>query len=319
MAETGFCGPPLYNQLPLWLFFCTMIPSPAELEYFLEVSNTLNVSRAAERLGISQPTLSLAIQRLEHTFGAALLIRNKSGVKLTHTGQKLVAQARSLLHEWEKIRGDTLRDESEIRGRYVIGCHVSVALYALPRFLPRLMEGHPALEIKLVHDLSRRITEDVISFKVDFGIVVNPWQHPDLVIKPVCRDEVSLWVAKKPSALQDPYTGDGILICDPELLQSQSILKQLAKKGMKFKRTLTSSNLEVITAMVAAEGGVGILPARVATRVKALGLKPLGKESPRMFDQHSVVYRADAQKSKASRLLSKTIEEALKSVSPDGD
>src|SRR5687767_11488288 len=103
-----------------------MMPSPHDLGYFIEVSQTLNISRAAERLGISQPTLSLAIQRLEDNFGAPLLIRTKSGVHLTHAGQKLVAQARVLLLEWEKIREDALRDENEIRGRYVIGCHPSV-------------------------------------------------------------------------------------------------------------------------------------------------------------------------------------------------
>src|SRR5688500_16984767 len=113
-----------------------MMPSPSELQYFIEVAGTLNVSRAAERLGISQPTLSLAIQRLENSFGAPLLIRTKSGVKLTHAGQRLVTQARALVHEWEKIRGDALRDETEIRGRYIVGCHPSVALYSLPNFLP---------------------------------------------------------------------------------------------------------------------------------------------------------------------------------------
>ena len=94
-----------------------MMPSPHDLSYFIEVSQTLNVSRAAERLGISQPTLSLAIQRLEKNLGANLLIRTKSGVHLTHAGTKLVAQARVLALEWEKIREDALRDENEIRGR----------------------------------------------------------------------------------------------------------------------------------------------------------------------------------------------------------
>lgn len=290
-----------------------MMPSSSELQYFIEVAGTLNVSRAAERLGISQPTLSLAIQRLESSFGAPLLIRTKSGVKLTHAGQKLVAQARSLLMEWEKIRGDALRDESEIRGRYILGCHPSVALYSLPGFVAQALIDNPSLEIKLVHDLSRKITEDVISFKVDFGIVVNPWEHPDLVIRPLCKDEVSLWVAKKPSVLQDPDSGQAVLICDPDLIQSQSILKQLSKKGMEFKRTITSSNLEVVTSLVAAEAGVGILPSRVATRIKALGLKPLGKEGPKFQDRICLVYRADAQKSKASRLLAKIIESCMAS------
>ena len=281
-----------------------MLPSASELQYFIEVSNTLNVSRAAERLGISQPTLSLAVKRLEDSFGTPLLIRTKSGVKLTHAGQRLVSQARNLLNEWERIRDETLKAESEIRGRYLIGCHPSVALYALPKIVSKILIEHPSLELKLVHDLSRRITEDVISFQSDFGIVVNPWEHPDLIIKPICKDEVTLWVPKRPSKLQDPKSGEAVLICDPDLAQSQSIQKQLARKGMHFTRVVTSSNLEVIASLVASQAGIGILPGRVASRVK--DLKPL-PGAPKFIDSHCLIFRADAQKSKASRALAKRI------------
>jgi LysR family transcriptional regulator, cell division regulator len=285
------------------------IPSSSELLYFIEVSNTLNVSRAAERLGISQPTLSLAIQRLEASLGTPLLIRSKSGVKLTHAGQKFLGRARQLVLEWERLRDDTLKEENEIRGRYVIGAHPSVALYAFPALIPELLSEHPSLELKLTHDLSRKITEDVISFKTDFGIVVNPWKHPDLVIKPLVKDEVALWTSKKPSKLQDPASGQAVLICDPELVQSQSILRQLAKLGLEFNRVLTSSNLEVVSALVASGAGIGILPGRVATRVDSYELRLLEKAGPKFSDSHCLVYRADAQNSKASRLLARRILE----------
>ena len=282
-----------------------MLPSPAELQYFVEVASTLNVSRAAERLGISQPTLSLAIQRQEASFGEPLLIRSKSGVRLTQAGQKLVAQARGLLLDWEKIRGDALKDASEVSGRYTIGCHPSVALYSLPHFLPALIEQHQGLDVKLVHDLSRKITEDVVSFKIDFGIVVNPTEHPDLVIKLLCTDEVSVWGIT-------PARNADVLICDPELLQTQSLLKQLAKKGLSFKRTITSSNLEVVTALTAAGVGAGILPARVATRISQLNLKRIS--DLKFHDRVCLAYRADAQKSKASRSLAKAIEDNIRKM-----
>jgi LysR family transcriptional regulator, cell division regulator len=285
------------------------IPSSSELLYFIEVSNTSNVSRAAERLGISQPTLSLAIQRLEASLGTPLLIRSKSGVKLTHAGQKFLGRARQLVHEWERLRDDTLKEEDEIRGRYVIGAHPSVALYLFPDLIPTLLGENVNLELKLTHDLSRKITEDVISFKTDFGIVVNPWKHPDLVIKTLGKDEVALWTARKPSKLQDVEGGEAVLICDPDLVQSQSILRQLSKQGLDFKRVLTSSNLEVVAALVASGAGVGILPGRVAGRVESYGLKPLGTAGPKFADSHCLVYRADAQNSKASRLLARRILE----------
>ncbi len=64
-----------------------MIPSPTDLKYFMEVAQTQNVSRAAERLGISQPSLSLAIRRMEQSVGAPLLIRSKRGVTMTQAGK----------------------------------------------------------------------------------------------------------------------------------------------------------------------------------------------------------------------------------------
>jgi DNA-binding transcriptional LysR family regulator len=286
-----------------------MMPSPTELQYFIEISHTLNISRAAERLGISQPTLTLAVQRLESQFGLPLLIRSKAGVKMTLAGQKLVSQARILLHEWDRIRDDAIKTESELRGRYTIGCHPSVALYSVPTFLGKMLIENPGLEVRLVHDLSRRITEEVISFKIDFGIVVNPWEHPDLVIRPLCTDEISIWVAKKASPLQSATSGKGVMICDPDLVQSQFILKQLAKRGMHFPRLVTTSNLEVVSSLVAAGAGAGILPGRVARHVKSYGLKPLLKDGPQYDDKICLVYRADAQRSKASRLISKQIEE----------
>src|SRR5882724_6957198 len=104
-----------------------MIPSPSELHYFLEVAHSLNMSRAAERLGISQPALTFAIQRLESSLDQKVLVRGKTGVQLTTAGKNLVLKARQLLEDWERIRADAAKDETEIRGRYTIGCHHSVA------------------------------------------------------------------------------------------------------------------------------------------------------------------------------------------------
>jgi LysR family transcriptional regulator, cell division regulator len=288
-----------------------MMPSSAEIKYFVEVAKTRNISRAAERLGITQPTLSLAIRKLEGSIGTPLLIRTKAGVELTRSGHKFVVQARSLLDEWDKIKADTLKDETIIQGRYTLGCHPSVAIYSLPVFFEKLMTEYPLLEIGLVHDLSRRITEEVVSFKIDFGLVVNPSPHPDLVIKLLCEDEVTFWTARKPSPLQDPKSPDSVLICDTHLIQTQSLLKEAARKGLNFRRIMTSTNLEVIAALVAQGAGAGILPTRVATRVPALGLQLLTKSAPRFADRVCLIYRADAQKSRPGRLLAQRMESEL--------
>jgi DNA-binding transcriptional LysR family regulator len=288
-----------------------MIPSADELRYFVEAAQTLNFSRAAERLGVTQPSLSLAIQRLERSFGTPVFLRSKSGVILTKAGTRLLGRVDALLTDWERLREEAMKDETEIRGRYRIGCHPSVAMYSLPHFLPELLEQNPELEIKLFHDLSRKITEQVVSFELDYGIVVNPVPHPDLIIRLLTTDEVSFWVGSGKKIQQDAFSGKGVLIADPDLLQSQSLMSKLEKAGMKYGRTIFSSNLEVVATLIASGAGFGILPKRVATRIKSYSLKPVAG-APEIHDKICLVYRADAQNYKSGRTFAQFIEKVLK-------
>ena len=290
-----------------------MLPSPTELSYFLEVAHTLNMSRAAERIGISQPALTHAMKRLEEALGHEVLIRSKSGVQLTKAGEKLVFRARNLFEFWEQLRQDIETDHKEIQGLYRVGCHASVAMYTLPHFTTKLFLKNPNLEFKLQHDLSRKITEEVISARLDFGIVINPIEHPDLVIQPLFKDEVSFWVAQKPSSLQDLKSKNPVLICDSDLLQSQSLLKQLQKKKIKFARFLTTSNLGVVAHLVDQGAGVGILPKRVALQQR-LQIKSLSSNLPKFQDRCCLVHRADMQKSPSAKALLRWITKELKNV-----
>src|SRR3989338_4260757 len=226
-----------------------MTPSPSDLTYFIEVANSSNLSRAAEALGISQPSLTLAMRRLENTVVAPLLVRHKRGVTLTKAGEQLLAHARELMQRWETIKSETLASMHDAQGAITLGCHPSVALYSLPRFLPKLMTEHPKLEIRLKHDLSRRVTESVISLKVDIAIAVNPVRHPDLVINHLADDVIAMFCKKPDDAMRQLADGSAIILCDTEMAQVQSILAQLKKSAMSYGRMLTTNNLEAIASL----------------------------------------------------------------------
>jgi DNA-binding transcriptional LysR family regulator len=251
----------------------------------------------------------MAIKRLEESVGVPLFVRTKSGVQLTRAGKRFLGETRRLLEQWSAVRAVAEREDVELGGRFVVGVHPSVGLATLPRLLPQLLATHPELEIHLVHDHSRELTEAVIRFEVDFGLVVNPRPHPDLTIKPLYKDVVTLWVAEEPSALQDPGDTEAVLIADPALTQSQEVMRALAKKRIAFRRTIATTSLELAAVLTAAGAGVGLLPARVAER--APGLRELPGGMFRVEDQHCLVYRADAQRSPASRALARWIRDAL--------
>lgn len=281
-----------------------MIPSASDLAYFIEIARTQNLSRAAERLGVSQPSLSLSIRRIENSVGAELLIRGKRGVVLTPAGKQFLAHARNMMEAWDAIRARTRASMTEVQGSFTIGCHASVARAVLPQFLPQLLRLYPKLDIALHHDLSRRITEDVISFRADIGIVVNPVQHPDLVVRRLYEDEFTAWAV--PGAQKD------ILICDPDLMQSQYLMKKM-KGRSSFARIVTSGSLETIAALAASGCGTALLPASIARRTGEKLKKVPG--APVYRDEHCLLYRVESRSVKAVQTICSTIMDCLGSKS----
>lgn len=279
--------------------------SPQEIQYFLESARTANLSRAAERLGITQPALTMALRRLEHTLGVELFHRSKKGVRLTKAGELFHTEAKGLADQWDRLTKVLGRSVDELRGVYSIGCHSAVALYSLPQTLPQVLRDFPELTLELHHDLSRKIAERVIKGELDIALVVNPVRHPDLVIKPVVKDEFGFWAAKEANAVNRPDAESAVLICEPELLQAQNLLRRLRRR---FPRTMHSPSLEVIASLANSGAGIGLLPGRVAKQWKNLKHLP---ELPVFQDEIALLYRAENRRIAAFRELAQRLEKGM--------
>lgn len=266
-------------------------PSPVELEYFRAIASTQNLSRAAERLGVGQPTLSLALKKLEGQLKATLFVRKNRGLSLTDAGVRLLKETENLKLAWDSVVAAARSSESEIQGRFKLGCHPSVALYSLDPLLRSIYSAQPELEIKLVHGLSRAMTEKLITGDLDLALIVNPVRHPDLVLVKLAVDEIAFWKTTK--SLND------VLIFNPALLQSQDLLKKL--KTRHFNRTIESENLEVICTLTKSGAGIGLLPTRLVEAL-APSLTRLN-ELPRYKDEIYFAYRADKPKTAAMKYL----------------
>lgn len=274
--------------------------SPQEVGYFLECARQENLTRAAERLGLSQPALTMALKRLEGEVGAELFHRSKKGIRLTKAGQKFQQEAKLLEDHWKRLKLSLRESETSLSGSYSIGCHPSVALYSLPQTLPKLLADFP-LTLDLQHDLSRKITEGVISGNLDIAIVVNPVRHPDLVIRPLCKDTVKFWKSKENTATNQH---NPVLLCQPDLAQTQALLR---KTKFDFSRQVTSNSLEVLASLAEAGAGVAILPSRVARHWKKLQALDL----PGFQDEISLLYRVENRKNSAFRVLAERLEKGM--------
>ncbi len=204
-----------------------MLASPTEIEYFIEIYQTRHVSKAAIRLGVTQPTLTLSLQRLEDKLGIKLFHRTKQGVIPTEQATLFYKKSHSLIDSWNDLHHDLGQSIDTLQGHFKIGCHQSVGAYTLPRFFDGLQKHAPGIEIELIHDFSRKITERIVSFDIDLGFVVNPVRHPDLVLKKMGDDRVLFWRAKASGPIPKR------IFADMNLAQIQNILGKTHAK--KFK------------------------------------------------------------------------------------
>ncbi|RAP37567.1 LysR family transcriptional regulator [Legionella quinlivanii] len=269
-----------------------------DIKYFITVCETLNITRASEIIGISQPALSYAIKRLENELGGELIIRLKNGIQLTKLGEEFVLRSRRLLYEWEQAQNLAKSESGLIQGRYTIAMHPSVALYTIGFFMPAIQSEFPKLNFNFIHGLSREMTEKVISWEADLGVVVNPIKHPDLVINHLCNDEVTIFFAENAA---------NKLIYDQNLAQSQYILKKIDKSN-RFDGTLNSVNLEVVAKLTSLGLGYGLLPARLALQYPHLRKLT---DAPVFKDEICLIYRPEKHKNPVSRSIIETIKSTV--------
>lgn len=263
------------------------------LRYFKIVAEMGNMSRAAQELHVSQPTLTVTIKKLEEELGVSLFERSKKGVVLTAAGLDALRHAETLLQNWEDLKKSTLANENEVKGLLQLGIHPSVARYTLPKFLPQLLKKHADLRLQLHHDLSRNILSMIVEHRCDVGFVINPEPHADLVIKTLVQDEVRIWKKKGTK-------GSDILFVDENLFQTQTLLERLRKKGVQYRRVIRSSNLEVLASLLEAGAGHVILPQRVAQQGSAQIEDALPEIAP-FKDTLSLVYRSNFRKTALGR------------------
>lgn len=274
-----------------------------DLKYFLELSKTLHITRAAERLGVTQPALSHCLKRIENEVNTELFVRSKKGLSLTGAGQRLALQAGELIQKWEEVLQSAQNEVQKVAGTIRLGCHTAVAQYTLPFFAGDFLKKYPEISFNFSHGLSRHMAEDVISDKLDIAFVVNPIRHLDLIIKEISNDRVTLWRSKS-------CQNNDVLIVEPSLLQTQDLIGKLQKKKLSFKRVIESPSLEVIAQLVSSGVGCGILPERVMKAFAQESIQPV-KDAPEFHDHMCLVYKKEFRKSARGRALIEHIESGL--------
>ena len=265
---------------------------------------TGSFTEAARSLGISQPAVSLAIKRLEDRLPTVLVVRTRKRIMASRPGEILATGARLAFESIATAVAQIVDERTEPSGRVLLGCHESLAAYALPAFMARFLREYPKVELKLWNGRSQEVERELTAGRVDLALIVNSRQQPDLIIVPVFEDSVELFHCLRRRTLDVASLFATVpLIYVPELTQSQQILIELQKRRVAASRLLACSSLELVKSLVLDEVGVGILPRRVAEHGTHKKLRSLSPPLPLYRDRIALVRRYDVPQTAAIRVV----------------
>jgi DNA-binding transcriptional LysR family regulator len=277
------------------------------LRYFIRIAELGSFTAAARDLRVSQPSLSVALRKLEEALETPLLHRSRQGVTLTRAGELLLERARQADRALRAAKDELAALETEARGRFTLGAHESLAAYLLPRFMARFLGKHPKVELALWNGNSRDVEQAVVERRIDVGIVVNPLRHPDCVVHELFVDRVGFVVSAalgRRAASAVELLHQHPIVHVPVLRQSQHLLAALSTSGIAVQSQLGCSSMELVKNLVLDGVGVGILPYRVATHgVSAGRLVHLGESLPVFEDVITLVRRYDLPMTAGARAL----------------
>jgi LysR family hydrogen peroxide-inducible transcriptional activator len=299
--------------------------SLTQLEYVVAVYKSGHFAKAAESCRVTQPTLSMQIQKLEDDLGVVIFDRAKKPILLTSAGQKMIEQIQSILFESKKLDQLAQSDHTEaVNGDLVVGVIPTVAPYVLPRLLPIIEQKFPEMRLKILELQTHRIVEALGTDEIDVGLLATPIKIPKIFEFPLfyepffvnCQKTHEL--GKKARVKYSSLTFDDIWLLEEGHCLRHQVLDVCAPKGKtldsgsrrRFK--FESGSLETLKSIVSSYGGYTLLPQLAATSLKPnTVLIPF--ERPIPAREIGLVYRREHYKGKMIEALGEAILESIPS------
>ena len=248
----------------------------SELRYAVAVADARHFGRAAEACHVSQPSLSVAVRKLEDELGVMLFERGHGEISVTPAGERVIAQARQVLSEVEQLRNVAAQSQDPMVGPLRLGAIYTIAPYLLPELIPVLHAQAPQMPLVIEENYTSRLRERLKQGDLDVIIVSLPFEEPGIVTLPLYDEPfVGVLPGSHPLAeretleLQDMaretllLLGAGHCFRDQVLERCPECQKTVASDG-GTSGNLEGSSLETIRHMVASGMGVTILPCTAA-------------------------------------------------------
>jgi len=240
-----------------------------QLEYLVAVDTYRSFVAAAEKCFVTQPTLSMQIQKLENTLGVKLFDRGKQPVTPTEIGIDIIYQARIVLAESEKIKEIVSEGQKELSGELKIGIIPTISPYILPKILHGFIEKYPQVKLIVWEQTTGQIIQQLKLGTLDCGILSTPLHESSLIEIPVFYENFVAYVSKhsklskKKSIVPDDIDIEEIWVLNEGDCMREQVLnicqRRKSTKGFQHFEYNTGS-VETLKRMVDQNNCATILP-----------------------------------------------------------
>ncbi len=235
------------------------------IRHFHVLAETLNFSRAADRLHIAQPALSVSIQKLESELGARLFSRTSAGVALTPSGQAVLIEARRMLYHSEQMQRLAQNAAQGTGGALRIGFVGSAIYSVVPTLVPAFRAAYPGVELVLRESISSRIVESLAEEGLDVGIVRTPLLQPtSAAFLTLQRDPFLLALPRRHPLADRPRVALADAAGEPFVMYPPGEAAGLHGAAMSlcqsagFVPTVAQEAVQVPTVLALVESGLGV-------------------------------------------------------------
>ena len=243
-----------------------------ELKYVVAVARERHFGRAADACFVSQPTLSVAIKKLEDELGVLLFERRSNEVTTTPAGERIVAQAQRVLDEAGRVKDIAKQGKDPLSGPLRVGVIYTVGPYLLPPLVRQLLRDAPQMPLLLNENYTIKLLELLKNGEIDVAILALPLPQTGMLVQPLYDEPFMIavprnhpWTRRKSVPSEDLKKETMLLLGAGHCFRDSVLevcpeLSRFSSNAEGIQKTFEGSSLETIRHMVASGLGITVLP-----------------------------------------------------------
>jgi LysR family hydrogen peroxide-inducible transcriptional activator len=288
-----------------------------QLEYIVAIDSHRHFASAAEHCFVTQPTLSMQVQKLEDELGIKIFDRSKQPVIPTEAGAAIIEQARKILSEKSVIGEIVQIKKGELSGELRIGIIPTLAPYLLPLFVQSFTKKFPQVKLVVNEIMTENIIQRLREGSIDAGLLVTPLQEKGIREHVLFYEELVAYVSKKNGVYKKNYLlAQDIdpnklwLLEEGHCFRSQIVnlceLRKASKEGSHFE--YEAGSIETLRRMVEINDGITILPELATTHLTKSQMQLIRRfKSPPPMREVSLIVHRDFVKLRLMQVLKQEI------------